>query len=338
MSVDLADKVQALRSSDAYAERPREVQAIETHFAWVFLTERFAYKLKKPVRTAFVDLRSLGARRANCLEELRLNRRLAEHVYLDVVPLVQHADGTLRPEGEGETIDWLVKMVRLPSDRMLDRAIAAQRAAPAALDAVGRRLAEFHAVQARIDFDPRGYVERMVRQIDEDRVALLAPELGLPPDLVGSAAQLQMTALENLEAMVQARARERRIVEAHGDLRPEHICLIDPPCVIDTLEFSLDLRTLDPAEELAFLRVECEQAGADWVGERIFDAWRLASGDPIAAPLVDFYRSRRAVVRGKLVAWHLLDPAVSAARPWAEQTQRYLEVACTYARLAAGGA
>lgn len=128
------------------------------------------------------------------------------------------------------------------------------------------------------------------------------------------------------------RALEGRIVDAHGDLRPEHICLSDPPCIIDALEFSADLRTLDALEELAFLMVECEVAGAADVGVQILDAYGDESCDRFSPGLLDFYRARRTTVRAKIIAWHLCDPSVMHLAPWASRAGAYIEMAERYAR------
>lgn len=146
----LEAKVAALRSSQAYGERPRCIEAIETHFARVFLTDEFAFKLKKPLRLESLELGTLAARRFNCMEELRLNRRLAPDVYLGVVALVRRVDGSLHVGGEGDVVDWIVKMRRLPAASMLDSAIALRAVKRESLVAVGRMLARFyHAQQTR---------------------------------------------------------------------------------------------------------------------------------------------------------------------------------------------
>ncbi|HEV8332728.1 MAG TPA: hypothetical protein VGQ22_14990 [Steroidobacteraceae bacterium] len=125
-------------------------------------------------------------------------------------------------------------------------------------------------------------------------------------------------------------------MEAHGDLRPEHICLSDPPCIIDSLEFSKDLRTLDPAEELAFLWIECEQAGSARAAAAVLEAYWQGSGDRVSERLLDFYRSRRAMVRAKIIAWHLQDPAVVDLAPWRELAHAYLARTEHYARRVVG--
>src|SRR5690606_5142980 len=108
--VSLAEKVEFLRRPDTYPEAPASVQAIETHMAWVFLTDTLVYKMRKPVRLPFLDMSSLERRRRCTEDSLRLNRRLAPTVYLDVVPLVLADDGRLRLGGPGRVVEWLEKM------------------------------------------------------------------------------------------------------------------------------------------------------------------------------------------------------------------------------------
>lgn len=329
-----AEKVRALQSPAAYPHAAQGIELIETHFACVFLVGEYAYKLKKPVCIDTMDLRQLEARYWSCQEELRLNARLAPGVYLDVLPLIRELDGSMHVGGEGDVVDWVVRMRRLPAELMLDRALASGSFPESALDALGVMLARFYAEQPAIKFDAHQYASRIAQQIHADRRALSAPELGLDGELLQRALKAQWCAFAAREEELGRRALEDRIVEAHGDLRPEHVYLGDPPCVIDSLEFSKELRTLDPAEELAFLWVECEHAGDVRPAERVLASYRKASADPVSDRLLDFYRSRRALVRAKLVAWHLYDPAVASLAPWGDRAEIYMERAEQYARRA----
>ena len=119
----LGAKVAFLAQAGNYPEGTRRVDSVETHMSWVFLTDRHAWKLKKPVRQSYLDFGAEAARRYYRAEEVRLNRRLTHDVYLGIVPLTAGADGRLRLGASGTAIDWLVKMRRLPADRMLDFAI-----------------------------------------------------------------------------------------------------------------------------------------------------------------------------------------------------------------------
>lgn len=323
-------------SPESFPDADDRVEVIETHFAWVFLVGQRAYKMKKPVLQPLFDLRSIEARRADCEEEVRVNSRLAPDVYLGVMPLAAGADGKLRLGGEGTPVDWLVCMKRLPSHLMLERAIATRSTSSEALRAVGIVLAEFYRRQASFIYSPETYIGMLRRRIREDTDALLVPELNLPNAHVHAAAAAIDRALAHVGADLGQRAGAGRIVDAHGDLRPEHICLCDPPRIIDALEFSPELRRLDTAEELAFLVLECEVAGEEAAGVRIVEAYCAESQDSFHDRVLDFYRSRRALMRAKITAWHLCDPAVRDLAPWSERACAYVDLAKHYARRVLG--
>ncbi len=116
-------KVRFLTKASNYPRPVSAVEPVETHFAWVFLTDHHAWKMKKPIRAQVIDYRRLEDREYYCREELRLNRRLADWVYLDVVPLTEDSEGGLRLGGDGRAVDWLVKMRRLPEEEMLQQQI-----------------------------------------------------------------------------------------------------------------------------------------------------------------------------------------------------------------------
>lgn len=333
---DAAQKVLALTSPASYSHEAGIIEKIETHFAWVFLVGEYAYKLKKPGCSARGDLRSVEARRLSCDEELRLNKRLASDVYIGVVPLVQGRDGRMHVGGEGVVVDWLVHMRRLDSASMLDRAIAAGTALPSRLGAVGFFLAQFYQTQPRLALQPHEYVDRVAAQIRTDEHALLAPELQLNTNNVWASVAATWRAFAVIQSQLAHRARQGKIVEGHGDLRPEHICLADPPCVIDALEFSRNLRIVDPAEEFAFLWIECEQAGGEQAAAYVLESYCRSSRDIVSERLLDFYRSRRAMVRAKILAWHVCDAAVVNLAPWREHAYAYLRVSQRYAERVIG--
>lgn len=316
-------KLRFLRDPAHYPLPTSRVEVIETHFAWVFLTDSLAYKFKKPIRFDRLDFSTLGARRRDCEEELRLNRRLAPAVYLAVVPLVERADGALALEGAGRTVEWLVKMVRLPSERMLDCALRAGTASAADVRAFARHLASFYRAQPPLDLPGEAFRERLAARIAGNRDELLAPDLGLPGGRVLALAHAQLRWLERERAVVEARGQRSRIVEGHGDLRPEHVCLA-PVCVIDCLEFDRDLRIVDPLEELAFLDLECDRLGASWVAPLVLDCYASAAADAAPARLVQFHKSLRALNRAKIVAWHLRDPEVKGQQDWGALAVDYL--------------
>jgi aminoglycoside phosphotransferase family enzyme/predicted kinase len=323
---DLASKIAFLARPDSYPEGTRDVACVETHMSWVFLTDHHAYKLKKPVRTAYVDLSELAGRARNCDEEVRLNRRLSSNVYLGAVPLVANAAGELGFASGGDVVDWLVKMRRLPAERMLDRLIVTAAVQQPQLEALVNRLCDFYRRSPPAGTAPADYRRDFAAGIAEHRSELGRPVYALSSARVGQICARQLAFLSGT-ALLEARVRAGRIVEGHGDLRPEHICLEDDePQIIDCLEFSRALRTLDPVDELGFLALECERLGAPDIGSRILDAYRRQSGDPAPDSLVHFYQSYRACARAVLAILHLQE-AVHDPVKWRARAQVYLELA-----------
>ncbi|HSE11662.1 MAG TPA: hypothetical protein VLB69_03415 [Rudaea sp.] len=326
----LEAKVALLRRRDSYPEHPAQVEAIETHMSWVFVTSRFAYKLKKPIRRGTLDYRALDARLLNCRREVELNRRLAPDVYLGVVPLTFAPDGRLHLDGVGRVVEWLVKMRRLPEDHTLQHAILAGKLDEAAVHRVASRLVRFFREAAPAPTGPAAYRRRFAKRIRDTRADLGRSAYGLRPDRLDRLCEAQLNFLATHPRMIGARAR--RIVEGHGDLRPEHIYLNAEPVVTDCLEFDRDLRSLDPLDELSFLAMECERLGAPVVGALLVEAYRVADGDPFESALVDFYACYSAFLRAKLAVWHLDEPGTSDPEKWRQRTDRYLEIADLHAR------
>jgi aminoglycoside phosphotransferase family enzyme len=331
-AIGVAAKVAFLKRPASYPDSPRAVEALETHLAWVFLTDRHAYKLKKPVRYPFLDFTTLAARRSDAEEEVRLNRRLAPAIYLEVVALTADREGRLGIGGEGTAVDWLVKMRRLPRERMLDHAIAAQSVDGAALRAVAELLAAFYRDAQRIPLAPAAYRRRLREQIEGNVRALAEPRYGLPAEAIARTAAAQLAFLERRPELLEARAREGRIVDGHGDLRPEHVALGPPPAIIDCVEFNRDFRILDPVDELAYLAMESERLGAPSVGATLLAHYGAQAGDRAPEPLIHFYKSVRAALRAKLAAWHLDDPTVRYPSQWFNRTQAYLALADLHIR------
>jgi aminoglycoside phosphotransferase family enzyme len=326
-TVDLDAKVSFLRRSNAYPDQPHRVETLETHMSWVFLTDHFAYKLKKPVRYAYLDFRTLEARRQDCLEEVRLNRRLAEQVYLGVVPITEDDSGQLHLEGAGRTTDWLVHMRRLPEERMLDHLLTAGKAKPEDIHRVGQRLAYFYRDETPIETNPREYLIGFEDDLNENLGELTDPFFRLPTARIECICHRQRCFLTNHPASLHERVNQGWLIEGHGDLRPQHVCLMEEPVVIDCLEFKRSFRILDAADELAYLALECERLGAPWAGDQLFVPYCAITGDRPLPAVVSFYKSFRAVLRAKIAIWHNREQSVSRPQKWIQRALHYLDLA-----------
>jgi aminoglycoside phosphotransferase family enzyme len=328
---DSAACVRFLGGAEAHARHgaPGEpVETIETHMSWVFLAGTQALKLKKPVRYPFLDFSTREAREAACREEVRLNARLAPGIYRGLMVLQWRAGAlSVVPEAQADpqaaTLDWLVWMQRLPAERMLDRAIAAGTLQAAEIDELADLLSAFYRRATVVPIDGAQYTLRFQREQAISREVLLRPQFRI--DGATEALDRLDAALQCHAGLLAKRASEGRVVDGHGDLRPEHVCLLQPPVVVDCLEFNPRLRQVDPLDELAFLALECTLAGAPWVGTRLRGRCAAALHDD-AAPTAPWllYTAYRALLRARLAMAHLLDPQPRTPQRWAPLAQRYV--------------
>ncbi len=303
------------------------VEVIETHMSWVFLTERYVYKLKKPVRYEFLDFSTLSARYHDCQAELQLNRRLAPQVYLDVVPLIINQSGKLQLGGEGKIVDWLVKMLRLSTDAMLDVAIKQGTVESTDLNRVGQHLVHFYQNLPPANLSAADYLLTVKLELQKTLQELTLHANGLPGDLVSYLITELLAFMQTESDIFNSRICQGKIVEGHGDLRPEHICLKPEVAIIDCLEFNQSLRVLDCADELSFLALECERLGAAWVGNQILTIYCRAAQDCPPESLIRFYKAYRACLRAKLAIWHMQEPGRLEVSAWFERARTYLHLA-----------
>ena len=327
----LADLVAFLEDPGAYPADTGTVEVIETHMAFVFLTGQHAYKLKKPVRYAYLDFRTPAARRRSCEAEVRLNRRLAPDVYLGVVALNRDNTGRLSLGGRGQPVDWLVRMRRLPSARFLDAAMAEGTVAERDLEATAEVLAAFYRSAPRQSLTLADYGGRLTATLDRAGI-----RLGRQPELAPrfhAVADALKDVIDGRPEFLAARVRDGRIVEGHGDLRPEHVCLTDPPVVIDCIEFEPAFRQVDPVDELAFLWMECEVAGQGWVGESLGLKVMHRLDDHPPLRLWECYKAVRAVLRAELALSHLEDVPGEDHDHWRDRAATYLAAAGRHAGL-----
>jgi len=281
MSTSLPERLTALLQPRAYPHPVNEVTLVETHVSWVLLTGEFAYKIKRPVCFPFVDLRCLERRAYFCREELRLNRRFAPQLYVDVCA-VTVTDGRAQIGGEGELIEHAIKMRLFPREDELDSLLVQGRVAPGELEAFGRELASIHSrlpvAEAPAPWgDPRLVHTLMLRNFDECERASAAFDFA-------SEVRAMLPELEQrLHAAVpwmSDRREDGRVRECHGDLHAGNIVRLESQLVaFDCMEFEPAFRWIDAAEEIAFLLADLDARGYSQYEQPFLDGYLARSGD-----------------------------------------------------------
>ncbi len=287
---------------DDLARGAEEVR--ETHVSGVFLTRDEVFKVKKPVSLGFLDFRSIEQRKAACEAEVQLNARLAPDVYRGVVPVVLEG-GVHRLGGEGEIVDWAVHMRRLRDEDRADHLLASGALDAMAIDRAAITIARFHE-GARHDEETGRFgwreaiavnVQENFEQTRETIGALVSEE---------EAARIeegQLAFLERAKELFEERVRRGRVRDGHGDLRLEHVYLEGERIVIiDCIEFNERFRYADVCADLAFLSMDLAWHGRVDLSERLLATYARETNDFDLYPLVDFYESYRAYVRGKVSA------------------------------------
>lgn len=329
--ISISEKVAFLSDPDNHGQPAGGVIARQTHMSWVFLAGDRVYKLKKPITAPFLDFSTIEARKDNCRNEIRLNQSLAAGIYLGLAPLTREHSGQLAIDGAGTPVEWLVVMRRLPDERMLDRTIADGTATPDEIAAVANLLIGFYRKAAPAGISPQDHLGIFRQGMAENRAVLTHPLFQAQLAAAGIETRPIVGDLDRFLAqdsgLLSQRFTEGRIVEVHGDLRPEHICLIDPPVIFDRLEFSRILRLLDPFDELSYLSLECESLGAPWIGATLMRQCAARLGNPPPQRLLDFYTAYRACLRARLALRHLLEPKPREPKKWMPRAIRYLRIA-----------
>lgn len=304
---DQQSLIRNLRRPDAFPHPAADIACIETHISSVVLAGDFAYKLKKPLDLGFLDFSSLDKRRGACDEELRLNRRTAPELYLDVVPVTGSVEAP-HIGGEGEPIEYAVRMRRFAQSALLGDALERGALPPELLDRLARHVADFHAAAA-IAAPGDGYgdaqavhgpVRQNFAQLREfiDDAGLLAQ--------AAAAERWSEAQFALLAPVFERRLAEGRVRECHGDLHLGNLILLDgEPRLFDGIEFSAELRWIDVAADVAFLFMDLQRRGRSDLGARFLNAWLERTGDYDSLRVMRYYIAYRAMVRAKIAAIRL---------------------------------
>ena len=320
--------IDALLTPEAYPHATATLCLIETHISWVVLTGPFAYKIKKPVKLGFLDFSTLARRRYFCDEELRLNRRTAPDLYLDVVPITG-APEQPRVDGSGPPFEYAVRMTEFGRNALLSLHVLRGDLSNDCLDRLAERVADFHRSTTRAGPDSAwGTCDSIARAVEEN-MSFLCSSADQDEDRSRLDAIRQWSG-DKVHEFGQHLAQRREagfIRECHGDLHLANLALIGDEAVpFDCIEFNPELRWIDIVSEIAFLTMDLEAHGARRLAYRFINRYEELSGDYSGLRLWTFYRCYRALVRAKVA--RLTGAAGSTHRARADADyRRYIALA-----------
>ncbi|GEM_PF-30307 len=307
-----------------------QVSTFETHISWVLVAGRYAYKFKKPVCFDFVDFSTLASRHHYCLEELRLNRRLAPELYLAVVAVGGTVDHPVL-DSDGEAIDYAVKMRAFPQEAIWTERIRAGTIVAAEADLLARKLARFHATAAVAPAASDWGSSAAVGRLGEDDLRVIG---SLLPSAQAGAQWRRISALlarrfKEVLHLLDARKALGSIRECHGDLHSANIVTIGGDVTaFDCIEFNDRLRWIDVLDDIAFLCMDLRYRERPDLAARCLNAYLEETGDYPGLPALRYYETARALVRCKVALLRAAQmPGMRDAEQWQAQAASYLRFA-----------
>lgn len=321
--------IENMLNPGVFAHETRNIRLVETHCAWVLLTGDFVYKIKKPVNFGFLDFSTLEKRRHFCEEEVRLNRRFAPDIYLDVVTLTGTAQ---HPEisGQGEVLEYAVRMRQFSDGGLLSDLAGRGELRAWHIDQLVRCIAGFHEqaprAQAADPFgDPSG-IHHWVRENYQHIQPLLRPD-----DDHARVEQIRAWSEDeyrHLAPFLGRRKNDGAVRECHGDLHLGNITLIDGQVTpFDCIEFNPQLRWIDVVSEVAFLLMDLDGFGQGSLGWRFLNGYLQHGGDYTGLRVLRYYLVYRAMVRAKVAVLRRQQLA-ETEHAFSKATEEYLEYLC----------
>lgn len=311
-----SDIVSFMMDPASYKDKTIKVEHKETHISHVFLTERFAYKIKKPVDFGFLDFTTLKKREFYCNEELRLNKRLCPDLYLGVVRITYSEKG-LEVNGSGRAVEYAIKMRRMPDDAIMTQMVKEGKVNAGIISRIASIIAGFHMKNAQenkpvIGKKPMAWFGReAVREAVEQNFSQTEKYIGVlidrkKYDFIRDAAH---EFLEKRKEMFDARIKEGRIIEYHGDLHTGNIFISNRDIqIFDCIEFNESFRCGDAVNDVAFLAMDLDFLGKESLSKHFIKKYVEFTGDYTVYSLLNFYKCYRAYVRAKVTSFMYDDP------------------------------
>jgi aminoglycoside phosphotransferase family enzyme len=326
--------VEALRKPEAYGEETGQIELKQTHISYVFLTKNFVYKIKKAVDFGFLDFSTLEKRRFFCEKELDLNRRLCGDMYLEVVPITK--SDVIKVDGEGETVEYAVKMRRIPEEKIMSRLLEEGKVDKKLVDRMAKIIAEFHKrakTSKRIgEFGSLPMIEKNWRENFEQSEEFIGETVS--PESYRLIQEKVADFMKRNVALFAKRVAENRIRECHGDIHSGNIFIADKIYIFDAIEFNERFRYCDVASEIAFLAMDLDFKERSDLSSFFVERYVKYSGDRELEKLLPFYKCYRAYVRGKVTSFKLNDPSVDSEEKSAakKEASAYFDLATSYAK------
>jgi aminoglycoside phosphotransferase family enzyme len=326
--------VEALLQPEAYPGNPGKIELIQTHISFVFLTEKYVYKMKKAVNFGFLDFSTLAKRHSNCLKELEINRRLCPTIYLEVLPITSSIG--VKVGGEGEAVEYVLKMRRLPQECIMTLLIKEGKVDKKTVDDIAKIVADFHAKALTSAEISEFGSQKIIKTNWDENFAQTKKYVG--QTITKTQFEEMKTKIDdfmtNNKTLLESRVANGRIRDCHGDLHSGNIFITEDICIFDAIEFNDRFRYSDVAADVAFLAMDLDFQRRSDLADHFINKYIEYSKDKQPTQLLAFYKCYRAYVRGKVISFKLDDKDILAIEKVGATTeaQAYFKLADEYAK------
>jgi len=313
--------IDSLLHQNVYPHPVKNIRLIETHISWVILTGSFAYKLKKPIKLEFLDFSTLEQRKYFCDEELRLNRRWAPEVYLEVVPICGSFGGPIIG-GDGTPIEYAVKMSQFPQSVQLDAQLGAGLLLAADMTELAEMVAEKHGSAAVFDQPGAADAVELIRHPMQENIEHLKEHID--SEEWQCLASWTSDNLRNLQTMLVQRQCDGFVRECHGDLHLRNLARLSSGiAAFDCVEFSEELRNIDVISDVSFLMMDLISRERQDLAYIFINRYLECTGDYAGMSLFGLYYVYHALIRAKIAAIRSVERSDEAARQRDEEEMEH---------------
>ena len=323
---------------EAYEEETVQIELKQTHISFVFLTQKFAYKIKKAVDFGFLDFSTLKKRHFFCEKELELNRRLCGNMYLEVVPI--NKSDIIKIKGKGKTVEYAVKMKTISQKKLMNKLLEKNKITKKIIDQIARIIAEFHSkIEHKCDATKLGYNAKLDPIVEinwKENFDQTKPfiEKTISSEEFSLIQKRIEYFIKNKNGLFKNRMLNGKVKYCHGDIHSGNIFVTDKIYIFDAIEFNDRIRYSDVTADIGFLAMDLEYKKRPELASFLIERYIEYSKDKELKELLSFYKCYRAYVRGKVVSFKLNDSNIrnQEKRKIKKEAKAYFNLAATYVK------
>jgi len=324
--------VQALLNPKAYDENVKHIKTVQTYHSYIFLTGKYAYKIKKPVKYSYFDFTTLQKRKATLEKEIELNKRTSKGIYVKVLP-IKKMDGKIKIGGRGKIIEYVLKMREMPQETIMAKLLEKNKVDKKIIEKIAKIIADFH-LKAKTSkrIDRFGSLKVIQFNWDENFKQTKAfKNKTITEEQFNFIEEKIYSFIDENRKLFEKRILEKKIRDCHGDLYSDSIFISDKIYIFDAVEFNDRFRFSDVTSDIAFLAMDLDAKGRPDLSEHLIQKYIELTKDFELEKLLNFYKCYRAYVRGKVNSFKSIDISVGEKKQTEELAKKYFDLCYKYA-------